>query len=367
MQQIKDYYQILGVPKTSSKEQIKSAYKKLARKYHPDLNPNDKTAEEKFKEISAAYAVLSDPERRKRYDSGGSGFEGWDSRSGGGFDFSGFDFSNITDMDFKDIFEDIFRTRKRGRKPLKRKGTDIQYKITISLLDAFNGLSTTISVHRDKTCENCKGSGHLSSVSEKPCVKCKGTGRILSGKLFVNYESLCDRCGGDGIEPGDECSACNGKGLIDVKEKIAVKIPPGVENGSKIRVAGKGNGGVNGGESGDIYIITTVIEHAFFKRKGHNIYCTVPITIDEAALGSKIEIPTIDSNSARIRIPPGTNSGQVFRLREKGMPSLRGTVRGDMFVTVEIQLPKVLDENSKELLRQFARLNKDNPRDNIRL
>lgn len=366
--QVKDYYNILGVDKTASREQIKSAYKKLARKYHPDLNPNDKHAEEKFKEISAAYAVLSDPERRKRFDTTGSGFEGWDSQNGyGGFDFSGFDLSNFADIDFKDIFDDIFRTRKKSQKTTHRKGSDIQYNISISLIDAVKGLSTKISLNREKTCEFCSGFGRISNIPDKQCSKCNGSGRIRSNKSFVNFESVCDRCEGTGFEPGSECSECKGRGLIGVREKISVKIPPGVDTGSKIRVAGKGNGGINGGESGDLFIIVTVLEHSFFKRKGHNIYSAVPIRIDEAALGSKIEIPTVDGTTARIRIPPGTNSGQVLRLKGKGMPSLRGTTRGDMLVEVEIQLPKVLDENSKSLLREFAKLNKENPRDNIRI
>jgi len=366
--QVKDYYQILGVDKSASNDQIKSAYKKLARKYHPDLNPGDKSAEEKFKEISAAYAILSDTDRRKRYDTLGTGFESGDTHGGSqGYDFTGFDFANFTDIDFKDIFDDIFKTKKRSQRPGRQKGLDIQYNISISLIDAVKGLSTQIILNREKTCIKCSGSGRISGMSLKPCSQCSGKGRIKYAKSFINYETVCEHCQGSGLEPGSECSTCKGRGLIAVKEKISVKIPPGVDTGSKIRVSGKGNGGINGGDNGDLYILTAVLDHAFFKRKGHNIYATLPVRIDEVALGAKIDIPTVDGTATRIRIPPGTNSGQVFRLKGKGMPSLRGSARGDMLVTVEIQLPKVLDENSKALLRDFAKLNKENPRDNIRI
>jgi molecular chaperone DnaJ len=366
--QVTDYYQILGVDKSASNDHIKSAYKKLARKYHPDLNPGDRSAEEKFKEISAAYAILSDPDRRKRYDTLGTGFEGGDTHGGSqGYDFTGFDFTNFTDIDFKDIFDDIFKTKKRSQRPGRQKGTDIQYNISISLIDAVKGLSTQIILNREKTCNKCNGSGRISGMSPKPCSQCSGKGRVKYAKSFINYETICDHCQGSGLEPGSECSACKGRGLISVKEKISVKIPPGVDTGSKIRVSGKGNGGINGGDNGDLYILTAVLDHAFFNRKGHNIYATLPVRIDEVALGAKIDIPTVDGTATRIRIPPGTNSGQVFRLKGKGMPSLRGSARGDMLVTVEIKLPKVLDENSKALLREFAKLNKENPRDNIHL
>jgi molecular chaperone DnaJ len=363
--QVKDYYQILGVTKSASSDQIKSAYKKLARKYHPDLNPGNRSAEEKFKEISAAYAILSDPERRKRYDTLGAGFEGGDSHGGPGYDFTGFDFANFSDIDFKDIFDDIFKTKKRSQRPGRQKGTDIQYNISISLFDAVKGFSTQITLSREKTCDKCNGSGRISGMAPKPCSQCSGKGRVRYTKSFINYESVCDLCQGSGLEPGSECPVCKGRGLIAVKEKISVKIPPGVDTGSKIRVSGKGNGGINGGDNGDLYILTAVLDHAFFKRKGYNICATLPVRIDEAALGAKIDIPTVDGTATRIRIPPGTNNGQIFRLKSKGMPSLRGSARGDMLVTVEIQLPKVLDENSKALLREFAKLNKENPRDNI--
>lgn len=366
--QVKDYYQILGVDKSASREQIRSAYKKLARKYHPDLNPGDKTAEEKFKEISAAYAILGDPERRKKYDTLGAGYDGGDVRGGwNAYDFSNFDFANFTDIDFGDIFNDIFKNKKRAQRPSRQRGSDIQYHITISLLDAVKGLTTEIVLKRDKACEKCNGTGRLKESAPKPCSHCSGKGRVNYSRSFINYETVCDHCQGSGYEPGTECPSCKGKGLIETRERISVKIPPGVDNGSKIRVAGKGNAGNNSGESGDLYILTTVMEHSFFKRKGHNIYASLPVRIDEAALGAKIDIPSVDGTTARIRIPPGTSSGQVFRLKGKGMPSLRGSVRGDMLVTVEISLPKVLDENSKALLREFAKLNKDNPRSNIPL
>jgi len=366
--QVKDYYQILGANKTASKDQIRSAYKKLARKFHPDLNPGDRSSEEKFKEISEAYAILGDPDRRKRFDTLGTGFESADARGGWtGYDFSSFDFANFTDIDFKDIFDDIFKTKKRSQRPGRQKGTDIQYHISISLFDAVKGLATEIILNREKTCDKCNGSGRLSGIAPRPCPQCSGKGRIKYAKSFINYETVCDHCQGSGSESGTECPSCRGRGLIATEEKISVKIPPGVDTGSKIRVSGKGNAGINAGDCGDLYILTAVLEHAFFKRKGHNIYATLPIRIDEAALGAKIDIPTVDGTTARIRIPPGTSSGQVFRLKSKGMPSLRGSARGDMLMTVEIRLPGVLDENSKALLREFAKLNRENPRGNLPL
>ena len=366
----KDYYETLGVPRDASKEQIKSAYKKLARKYHPDLNPGDKSAEEKFKQISEAYAVLSDPEKRKQYDMGGRGAEGWDFKSATGFDFSRFDFSSFLDVDFRDIFDDLYQNNvrtKRTESSIRQRGFDIQYRMALSLKDAVEGIETTITINREKTCEVCNGKGREGSRRGNPCKKCGGTGSMQSGRSFIRFEAACDRCSGTGVEPGPKCSECNGRGLIPVREKVKVKIPPGVSNGSKIKLAGKGNGGIGGGESGDLYIITEIREHKFFERKGHNIYCTLPITIDEAALGAKIEVPTVDGGKARIRIPPGTSSGQRFRLRGKGMPVLRSSTRGDMFVTVEIHLPKVMDENSKDIIRKYAERNNFNPREKIRM
>ncbi|MBN2134804.1 MAG: molecular chaperone DnaJ [Acidobacteria bacterium] len=364
----KDYYEILGVSKNANKEEIKKAYKKLARKYHPDLNPGDKGAEDNFKEISLAYAVLSDPKKREQYDKFGPKGVGFDpGKNPYGFDMNGFDFTKFVDIDFRDLFSDLFtrgsRSGLNNSGPVR--GKDIQYGINISLFDAVNGLSTQIVINRDKKCESCDGTGHEHTSSGGTCTKCKGKGTVLTGRSIFSIETTCDRCGGSGREPGPVCKSCSGRGVIPTREKIAVKIPPGVSTGSKIRVAGKGDDGHNNGPSGDLFIIPQVMEHKFFKRKNYNIYVTIPVTINEAALGAKIEVPTVYGNKARIKIPPGTNSGTTFRLKEKGMPALHGSAKGDMHVTVEIHTPAVLDERSKELLRKFAELNKVNPRDEI--
>ncbi len=360
----RDYYEILGVSRNASKEEIKKAYKKLARKYHPDLNPGDKGAEDKFKEISLAYAVLSDSKKRQQYDQFG--------RVGGpggapGFDMGGFDFTNFSEINFRDLFDDLFQRGTPKTRSKKQRGADIQYRLNINLMDAVKGLSTRISINRNKTCSNCEGYGTLKVRDGAACSKCNGSGRVRTGSSFFSFDATCDRCGGDGREPGPKCDVCNGRGLVHSTDKISVKIPPGVDNGSKIRISGKGEGGTNGGESGDLYIVTNIAEHSFFSRKGPNIYVNVPITIDEAALGAKIELSTVDGTKTRLKIPPGTSSEQTFRLKDKGMPSLRGKVRGDMYVTVRITLPEVLDERSKELLREFAEINKDNPRDKLKV
>lgn len=304
----KDYYELLGVKRDASDAEIKKAYKRLARKYHPDVNPNDKTAEEKFKEISEAYHVLSNKDLRKKYDQFGHSSR-W-SQEFSGFDSSGFDFKNpfSSSEGFGSIFEEIFggaagaqaRTRTKPRAPMK--GRDLQYSMEIGFMDAVKGISTNITVN---------------SASSN-------------------------------------------------NQRLKVKIPAGVDSGSKVRLAGKGEPGAYGGPHGDLYIITKVRPHPFFERKGDNLYVDIPITLGEAVFGAKIEVPTIDGNSL-MKIPPGTQNGQKFRLYGKGVPYMKGDRRGDQYVTVKVSIPKNLDENSKELLKQFEKLNPENPREHIKV
>jgi len=374
-----DLYQLLGVGKKATTDEIKKAYKKLARKYHPDVNPGDKKAEDQFKKISQAYAVLSDPQKRAQYDQYGSLFGEGHPPPGGGqnanFDFQGFDFSNMGGSSFGDIFSDLFGSfrgegsgSKKGKtRPqevrMPEKGQDISHQTNISFLDAIRGISTEIHMERNVACNTCQGNGNAPNSSPSECPECHGTGQLSRARGYMKFSSLCHACGGRGVIQ-TPCSKCGGRGVIRKSDSIRVNIPPGVDSGSKVRVAGKGNGGLSGGPDGDLYLMVNVAAHPIFKREGDNIHLTVPVTVSEAALGSKIEVPTVDG-SATMKIPPGTQSGQVFRLREKGAPSLRGGTRGDQLVEVKLVLPPVRDERTKEILRELDRLNPMNPREDL--
>ena len=359
----RDFYSVLGVARGASELEIKRAYRKLARKYHPDVNPGNKTAEAKFKEISEAYEILGDPEKRRRYDQFGrdafsAGAQG--AQHSGGFDFGGFDFDSGVPGDLGDLLSDFFGQRGHTGPSGPGKGEDLHYSLDINFEDAIRGLSTEISLQKHSRCGRCGGSGaHLGSALES-CPDCGGSGRLRHrGVLRTNQP--CPRCQGQGKISREACSACGGRGVTFGTDRIAVKIPPGVDTGSRIRLHGMGEPGRNGGPSGDLFIITRIQPHPVLERKGDNLYAEVPITITEAALGTRIDVPTIDGTTT-MRIPPETGSGQVFRLRGKGVPHLKGGGQGDQFVTVKIVVPRNLDARSQELLREFARLNPDDPR-----
>ena len=382
MAQREDYYNLLGVKRTATADEIRKAYRRLARKHHPDVNPGDKSAEDKFKSISEAYDVLSDTKKREVYDKFGSYSESMkDAASqpaGGGFDFSGFDWgaftggaqgdaANAGGGSFRDILGDLFggggRAGTQGR-PTAQRGSDLEVPLAISFEDAINGKQTQIGIRRNEACSTCNGSGE-TGTGQVTCATCQGSGKIGGGGGFLRFDQACPDCGGTGKRK-PPCPTCHGAGTVAKTETVKVRIPAGVDTGSRVRVAGKGNAGTRGGPPGDLYIVTNVAPHRIFTRKGDNIYCTIPITLPEAALGAKIEVPTV-SGKAQLRIPPGTQSGQRFRLREKGAPSLRSQTRGDQYVEVKVVLPKIIDEDSKELLRQFAKRNSENPRSDLGL
>lgn len=379
----KDYYQILGVKKDAKADEIKKSYRRLARKFHPDVNPNDKVAEEKFKEVQEAYDVLSDEKKRKVFDRFGYYHENLDADSpfasgatgGGGpspgFDFSGFDFSQGSasggGSSFRDIFSDLFGGGGAGARPqpeppraMPKRGRDIEIPLALSFEEAFSGLTTNITVNRSEQCSRCQGAGDTGGPLVQ-CPTCKGTGQVTKSGGRLQFAQDCPDCSGTGRRR-TPCSLCNGKGTTPKTEQVKIRIPAGVDTGSRVRIPKKGHGGRLGAEPGDLFIVTNVGKHPFLTRKGDNVYVTVPITIAEAALGTKIEVPTVEGK-AQLKIPPGTESGQKFRLRERGFPSLRNpSLRGDQFVEVKISMPRVISEETKELLRQFEKLNPENPR-----
>jgi molecular chaperone DnaJ len=394
----KDYYGLLGVKKTATADDIRKAFRKLARKHHPDVNPGDKKAEERFKEISEANDVLSDEKKRRVYDalgyysdqidpataeaaarggygggfSGGSPGAGSAQQPGGGrgvpIDFGGFDFSDYAAGQpgagggasswgsFRDIFSGAFSKGQKQRGP--QPGTDLEYQVQVDFWTAIRGGVARIQVVRQETCPTCKGK---PSGGGGTCPECQGAGQVTQMGGRMKFKITCPRCGGTG-KLEDECATCDGEGTVSRTETVEVRIKAGTRDGQRIRLAGKGNAGVNGGPAGDLYLIIKIDSHPVFTRSGDDIQVTIPVTVPEAALGAKIEVPTIDGR-AQLKIPPGTQSGQKLRMRGKGVPSATHEgARGDQIVTVEMVVPQLRDERSKEILREFAKLNPEDPR-----
>jgi molecular chaperone DnaJ len=370
-----DYYGILGVPRNAKDAEIKKAYRRLARRNHPDVNPGDKGAEERFKRVQEAYDVLSDPKKRAMYDQYGFYSENFREAPPGesgrgfgggarGFDFSGMDFGGgEAGSSFRDIFADLFGGGAERTRGGPQKGDDIEHHLNISFMEAIRGLSTRLTINRPETCGTCQGTGADPSKGQQVCPSCKGTGQETRARGVMRFSGTCQTCSGSG-SLGARCPTCGGTGRVPSQETITVRIPAGVDTGFRMRVPRKGGGGKLGGSAGDLYLIITVRPHEFFRREGNDITCVLPITVTEAALGTKIEVPTIEGKTL-LRIPPGTQSGQRFRLRGKGAPSLRGEVRGNQIVEVRVVVPRIADERSKEILRELARLNPDNPRSNL--
>ncbi|HEU4401800.1 MAG TPA: J domain-containing protein [Candidatus Polarisedimenticolia bacterium] len=360
-------YEVLGVNRKARLAEIKKVYRRLARKYHPDLNPGDKRAEERFKQITEAYEILSNPDKRRAHDrelefggaatGGGAGSPPWEQDLRTGVD--------LGDLGgFASIFSEILGAQGAGARQQSgpRKGGDVTHALRVGFFDALRGLETEMSLEAESACPRCNGSGTVPSRVRRPCPDCAGTGRINHVSGMLRFASSCRRCNGEGTLGSEGCGHCRGSGILTRRETLKVHIPAGVDNGSRVRVSGRGRAGRNGGAPGDLYIITQVEPHPFFRRIGDNIYCTVPITVSEAALGTRLEVPTIDGKT-RIRIPPGTESDQKFRLRGKGAPSLRGTARGDQYVEVRVVTPPAADERSRQILRELGDLH---PGDDVR-
>ena len=380
-----DYYDTLGVPRKASADDIRKAYRKLARKYHPDLNPGDKAAEERFKNVQEAYDVLSDAKKRQMYDQYGvysdNGFAGAAPGSSGpggpSMDFGGFDFSDFMSgapggpggrrtetgggAGFRDIFSQFFGGR-GAPQPEPEKGADLEYVMDIDFRQAIEGTQARLNITRYDICGTCHGSGS-TGASQVPCPQCKGTGNVTQMAGAMKFNLTCPRCGGTG-KLRNACPTCGGDGRVTRTESVEVRIPPGARNGSRLRVPGKGNAGTQGAPPGDLYITTKVEEHPFFHRESDNIEIKVPVTVWEAALGAKIEVPTIDGRTL-LKIPQGTKNGQRFRLREKGVLNQRTGQRGDQIVEVAIEAPEPRDEETRELLRKMAKLHPEDPRSDM--
>ncbi len=343
----KDYYATLGIDQNASQDDIKRAYRKMAMKYHPDRNADNPEAEKRFKEVNEANDVLFDEEKRAAYDRFGHAAFEQGGQGGGGFSGSGF--SDI----FEDMFGDFMGGGSRGEKPNSGRGSDLRYNMEINVTKAFTGDKTNIRVPTSVACGDCSGIGTKKGVAPDTCPTCNGHGKVRAQQGFFTIERACSTCRGAGKFIKDPCSGCGGSGRVHQEKTLSVTIPPGVEDGTRIRLSGEGEAGLNGAPSGDLYIFVTVSQHHIFQRDGANIYCTVPIPVTTAALGGHIEVPTVDGARARITIPTGTQSGHQFRLKGKGMSVLRSKERGDMFVQASIETPVNLTKKQKELLKEF--------------
>ncbi len=342
----RDYYEVLGVPRNASEQEMKSAYRKLALKYHPDRNPGDKQAEEKFKEAAEAYSVLCDPAKRQRYDTYGHAGVG----GAAGFDPTIFsDFGDILGDLFG--FGDVFGRRRGG----PRRGADLRYNLELGFEEAVFGTETHIQIPRAEACATCQGSGAAAGTSATTCPSCHGRGQVTFQQGFFSVARTCGRCHGTGKVVASPCHDCRGEGHITVQRKLQIKIPAGVDSGSQLRITGEGEGGSAGGPPGDLYVVVRVEEHPFFQREGSALLCEVPIGFSQAALGASIEVPTADGSKTRVSIPEGTQSGTTFRVRGQGVPHLGGRGRGDLHVTVRVVVPTKLTVEQRKAVEQLGK------------
>jgi molecular chaperone DnaJ len=364
----RDYYEILGANKSASPEEIKKAYRKSAFKYHPDKNKGDKAAESKFKEASEAYHVLSDKGRRKNYDQfGHAAFEGGNAGGRGGF--SNFDFSgNFSDIFGSDIFDDFFEgfgggRRRSGGRSAEFRGADLRYDLSISLEEAYNGKKQEINFSSSDKCGICNGSGAEPGSKPISCSTCGGQGQVRSSQGFFTIQQTCPDCTGSGEQISKPCVECRGVGKKQTRKKIHTSIPKGVDDGTRIRLSGKGEAGIRGGGNGDLYIFVSIKTHSIFKRSEENLFYEFPITLADAALGATVEVPTIDGGKAKVKIPAGTQNGKQFRLKEKGMPMMRSKNYGDLYIQAITEVPISLTKEQKNILEEFKKLEdaKTNP------
>ncbi|MEZ5759417.1 MAG: molecular chaperone DnaJ [Emcibacteraceae bacterium] len=345
-----DYYELLGVSRTVDSVTLKAAYRKLAMQYHPDRNPNDNEAEAKFKEVNEAYDILKDDQKRAAYDQfGHSAFE--NGGMGGGRGFHGFEASG-----FSDIFEDLFGMASGHRRDpnAARRGADLRYNLSITLEDAFRGKSAKITIPTEINCDTCDGSGAADGTKPSACTTCNGIGKVRSQQGFFMVERTCPTCQGKGLVIENPCKECHGSGKKNKNKTLDVKIPAGVEEGTRIRLAGEGKAGSRGGPGGDLYIFIDIEYHPIFKREGSTVFCEVPIPMTTATLGGKIEIPTVGGEKAEVKIVAGTSSGKRYRIQGKGMPILNRDTYGDMVIEARVETPVNLNKKQKELLRAFA-------------
>jgi molecular chaperone DnaJ len=375
-----DYYELLGVSRKASAKDIRAAFRKLARKYHPDLNPGDKASEEKFKQLQEAYDVLSDSKKRQMYDqygfysenvpTGDYGQGGAGADNNVNFDFNGFDFSGGSGgtgagggASFRDLFSQFFGGRGGGAgvEEEAETGSALEYKLEIDFWDAVRGAVKKLQITRLDTCETCHGTGAIGSP--QTCPTCHGTGTVQQAAGKMRFNVPCSRCGGTG-KLRTACKTCGGEGRVRRTETIDVRIPAGVASGGRVRVPGKGNAGTMGAPAGDLYLLVEVRPHPFFERRVNDLYTKVPITVSEATLGAKVEVPTIDGRSI-VRIPPATNSGSTLRLREKGVPSARNGTRGDQYVEIQVVVPKPTDERVRNIMKELETVAPEDPRKDL--
>lgn len=358
----RDYYEVLAVDKSAGEDEIKKAYRKLAMKYHPDRNPDDKEAEEKFKEINEAYEVLSDPDKKSKYDQ--FGHDAFDPNMGGA-GFGGAGFGGFEDM-FGDIFGSMFGGGFSGggasRQNVRQKGRDLRVNLTLSFEDAVFGCKKEIKIRRTETCDTCSGKGAVNDSDIKTCDKCHGTGqvRVTQQSLFGTVQTVktCDECNGTGKKIVNPCKTCGGTGNVKKQRTLSIRIPAGVDTGSVLPLRGEGEAGKNGGPNGDVYIYISVKPHAIFTREENDIYCKIPITFVQAALGDSIMVPTVDGK-VKLKIPEGTQSGQVFKLKGKGVQNPNGFGKGNEYVEIKVEVPKNLNEKQKAKLREFSDISSD--------